>query len=128
ILIYSLFLHRPVPRDYSQTAATNWNLQASNYKTNSKSTMIPAGTYQQQQQQQQQAYQIPAQQQQQQFFFGAYPYNALSPAVVPVFASVDQWPAGTFSAPFESYPYPTPNYISAYPNLQQYAIQTAKYG
>ncbi|CAF4746119.1 unnamed protein product, partial [Rotaria socialis] len=31
--------YQPVPRDYSQTAATNWNLQASNYKTNSKSTM-----------------------------------------------------------------------------------------
>jgi hypothetical protein len=62
-----------MPRDFSQT---NWNQPASNYKTNSKTTMIPTGAYQQQP-----TYQLPPQQQQQ-IFLGTYPYPSLSPAVI----------------------------------------------
>jgi hypothetical protein len=67
-----LNINRTIPRDYQQT---NWNPQSSNYKTASKTTMIPAGTYQQQQP----SYQLPPQQQQ--IFLGTYPYPTLSPTV-----------------------------------------------
>jgi hypothetical protein len=67
-----LEINRSIPRDYSQ--ATNWNSQSSNYKTNSKTNMIPTGTYQQQP-----SYQLPHQQQQ--IILGTYPYPTLSPAV-----------------------------------------------
>ncbi|CAF0997522.1 unnamed protein product [Rotaria sordida] len=108
-----------MPRDYSQTT-TNWNPQTSNYKTNAKPTIISTGTYQQQP-----SYQIPTQQQQ--FFLGTYPYSSMQPTVVPVFASIDQWPTGTFSTPIESYPYATANYIPTYPNQQQFHLSTNKY-
>ncbi|CAF4131641.1 unnamed protein product [Rotaria sp. Silwood2] len=117
----TLVNYSSLPRDYSQT--TNWNPQTSNYKTNSKQAIFPTGTYQQQQQQP--SYQIPSQQQQ--IFLGTYPYSPLSPAVVPVFASIDQWPTATFSTPMESYPYATTNYISTYPNQQQFHLLTNKY-
>ncbi|CAF5110967.1 unnamed protein product, partial [Rotaria sp. Silwood1] len=109
-----------IPRDYSQTT-TNWNPQTSNYKTTTK----PTGTYQQQP-----SYQIPTQQQQQQqqqFFLGTYPYAPISPVVLPIFASIEQWPTTTFSTPIESYPYTTTNYLSTYPNQQQYHLPTTKY-
>jgi hypothetical protein len=119
-------MNRSVPREYSQT--TNWNPQSSNYKTTSKTTMIPTGTYPQQQQQQL-MYQIsPQQQQQQQIFFGTYQYPTLSPAVkkrenlsiifeialfqvVQVLAPIEHWPSTGFSTPFESYSYPTASKI-----------------
>jgi len=66
-----LNINSSIPREYSQT--TNWNPQSSNYKTTSKATMIPTGTYQQP------SYQLTPQQQQ--FILGTYPYHTLSPTV-----------------------------------------------
>jgi hypothetical protein len=57
--------NRSIPRDYSQTSST-WNQQATNYKTNTKSSMLQTGNYPQQT-----SYQLPAQQQ---YFLGTYPY------------------------------------------------------
>ncbi|CAF0772437.1 unnamed protein product [Adineta steineri] len=107
-----------IPREYPQTTATaTWNPQSSNYKTNPKAPALPIGTYSQQT-----SYQIPPQQQQQQqqIFVGPYPYPTLSPTVVQVFAPLDHWSTTGFSAPLESYQYPTTNYIPTYPNQPQY--------
>ena len=91
--------NRSIPRDYTQT--NNWTPQPSTYKSNSKTAIIPAGTYPQQQ-----PYQLPPQQQQQ-IFLGAYPYSTLPPTVVQVIGPIDHWTPNGYSTPLETYSYPT---------------------